>query len=206
MQHSFDRRQAMGPAALGAILIIVGIVAMLARQAGIELFEEIGRTGWPFFIIVPGLVLLGLSLLPAPPRGEAFAIVGAVVTTVGGILLYQSRADHYESWAYAWALIPAGTGVALALYGLYARQAAMVRTGTWMAVIAGLLFVVGAWFFEGIFAGDQRIIDAGNWWPVAVIVLGAVIVVRAFLVRDPGRTPASESGEPARTDAPADNA
>jgi hypothetical protein len=189
MQQSFDRRQALGPAALGAALILVGIVAMLLRQAGVQLFEEIGQWGWPFFIIVPGLVLLALSLVPATPKGVGFAIAGAIVTTVGAILLYQSRFDHYESWAYAWALIPAAAGAALALYGLFATQRSMVRTGSWLVVLGGVLFIAGAWFFEGVFAGDQRVIDAGNWWPVGVIVLGAIVLARAFLFQRADRTP-----------------
>jgi hypothetical protein len=189
MQQSFGRRQAMGPAIVGAVLIALGIAAMLLRQAGIELFEEIGEHGWPLFIIVPGLVLLALALLPAPPKGVGFAIAGAVVTTVGGILLYQSRFDHFESWAYAWALIPAFTGAALGLYGLFAHERAMTRTGIWMALVAGLVFVVGAWFFEGVFSNDRRIIDAGNWWPVAVIILGALFILRAFLFRGPQQPP-----------------
>ena len=179
MQQSFGRRQSIGPAVLGASLILLGIVAVLLRQADIALFEEIGRWGWPFFIVVPGLVLLALSLVVEKPKGVGFAIAGSIVTTVGGILLYQSRAGHYESWAYAWALIPFFAGAALGAYGLYSNEDAMLRTGRWLAAIAGVLFIVGAWFFEGVFAGDRQIIDAGNWWPAAVIVLGAILVVRA---------------------------
>lgn len=194
MQQTFGQRPMVGPAILGVALIVVGIVAMVMRQAGIQLFEEIGRSGWPLFIIVPGLVLLAASLVQARPRGIGLAIAGAVVTTVGGILLYQSRFDHYESWAYAWALIPAAAGAALVLYGLFAAQPGMVRSGTWLAAIAGVLFVAGAWFFEGVFAGDRSIIDAGNWWPVAVIILGAIVVLRAFVAPAIDRRPDGPAG------------
>ena len=181
MQQSVGNRNAMAPAVLGVLLIAVGIVALALREFGTNILPSIGEWGWPFFIILPGVVLLGLSLVPAPPRGIGFATAGAIVTTVGTLLLYQSRSGHWESWAYAWALIPLGTGVAMALYGLLARASGMVTSGLWMAAIATVLFVVGAWFFEGIFAGEDRFIDAGNWWPVAAIAIGAVIVLASFL-------------------------
>jgi hypothetical protein len=181
MQQSVDNRNAMAPAVIGVLLVAVGIVALALREFGTNILPSIGEWGWPFFIIIPGVVLLGLSLVPAPPRGIGFATAGAIVTTVGALLLYQSRSGHWESWAYAWALIPLATGVAMALYGLLARTRGMVTSGLWMAAIAGVLFVVGAWFFEGIFAGEERFVDAGNWWPVAVIAVGVVIVLASFL-------------------------
>ena len=181
MQQSTGNRNAMAPAVIGVLLIAVGAVALALRQFGTNILPSLGEWGWPFFVIVPGIVLLGLSLVPAPPRGIGFAIAGAIVTTVGALLLYQSRSGHWESWAYAWALIPASVGVAMTLYGLLARTPGMVTSGVWMAAIAATLFGVGAWFFEGIFAGEERFLDAGNWWPVAVIAVGAVIVLASIL-------------------------
>jgi hypothetical protein len=189
MQQSLGNRPSMAPAVIGVLLIAVGAVALALRELGPNVLPSIGVWGWPFFIIVPGVVLLGLALVPTPPRGIGFATAGAIVTTVGALLLYQWRTAHWESWAYAWALIPMSTGVAMALYGLFARARGLVTTGIWMAAIAAILFGFGAWFFEGLFAGEDRIVDAGNWWPIAVIAIGAVLAMRAFLA-------------PARADAP----
>jgi hypothetical protein len=198
MQQPLARRDVLAPAGFGVVLIDVGVVAMLSRLYGINLFESFGEGGWPVFIILPGLVLLALAVVPAPPAGIGFATSGAIVTMVGSILLYQQQTGHWESWAYAWALIPFAAGVAQVLYGLLARQRSMVSSGLWMAGIAGALFLVGAWFFEGVFAGDRAIIDAGNWWPVAVIALGAVIAFRAVVfpptrAADPGAQPGPEA-------------
>jgi hypothetical protein len=180
MQQSFGQRPVAAPALVGLLLIIVGGVVLAARQFGFDLFGPIGDWGWPLFIIVPGIVLLALSLVPAPPAGIGFAIAGAIVTTVGSLLLYQSRTGHWESWAYAWALIPMAAGAALVLYGSFARSSSMVRGGTWMAGIAAVLFATFAWFFEGMFAGTVRpeLID---WWPVLIVGAGAVLVLRAAL-------------------------
>jgi len=91
MQQSFGQRSAAAPAVLGLLLIAVGAIFVIARATGWDLSGESGSWGWPLFIIVPGVVLLAMSLVPARPAGIGFAIAGAVVTTVGSILLYQSR-------------------------------------------------------------------------------------------------------------------
>ena len=60
-QLSSDRRGAL---AVGALLVLAGIVAIVLRQAGFDLEDEVLETGWPFFIIIPGVVLLGASVFP----------------------------------------------------------------------------------------------------------------------------------------------
>ena len=61
----------------------------------------------------------------------------------------------------------------------------MIERGIWMAAIGGLLFAVGAWFFEGIFAGEPRP-QGIDWWPVGLIVIGGIVLAGAFLrPRDP---------------------
>jgi hypothetical protein len=204
MQQSAGQRAMTGPAVVGMLLVAFGAAALVLREAGINPFEAVGTWAWPFFVIVPGLVLLAASLVPAPPNGIGFAIAGAIVTTVGALLLYQSRTGHWESWAYAWALIPLAAGAALILYGWLARERRMVTTGLTMAGIAAALFLAGAWFFEGVFAGEQRPTDVGALWSIGVIVLGGVIVLRAVLLSAPR---SSSSGESAAAPAePADQA
>src|SRR5919109_2521187 len=100
-------------AALGIGFIVVGL-ALLAVQL---LDIDVGEVGWPLFVIVPGVVLLVIGLLG---RGAAgMAIGGCVVTAVGLLLLYQNASDHWESWAYAWALVgPGAFGLGLTVAGL----------------------------------------------------------------------------------------
>jgi hypothetical protein len=84
----------------------------------------------------------------------------------------------------------------MAAYGLIARTRGLVTSGLWMAAIAGILFVVGAWFFEGVFAGEERFVDAGNWWPVAAIAVGAVIVLASFLRPRQATEPPQQTASP----------
>ncbi|HEX4898103.1 MAG TPA: hypothetical protein VFV53_07040, partial [Candidatus Limnocylindrales bacterium] len=181
MQQTVGRRSGAGPAVLGLLLVAVGVVALIVRQLDVAFFEWMGEWGWPLYVIVPGLVLLGAALAPAPPKGLGFAVSGAVVTTIGGLLLYQAQSGHWESWAYTWALIPLAGGLGTLAYGLLTRTRTMITSGTWMAGIAAIMFVVGAWFFEGIFSGDMRFAELGTWWPVTLIAIGAVIVLASFL-------------------------
>ena len=188
MQGTVGRRSGMGPAALGLVLVVIGAGALLLRQLGFDLFDAVGPWSWPFFVIVPGVVLLGAALMPAPPKGLGFAVAGSIVTAIGGLLLYQSRTDHWESWAYAWAVIPMAGGIGTILYGLFTRASSLISSGLWMAAISAIMLIVGAWFFEGIFAGDLRFAEIGEWWPVAIIAVGVVIVLGSFLRLRPAST------------------
>lgn len=189
MQQSFFRRPTTRLEFAGLVLIGVGWAALVLRALGPDVLPSIAAQGWPVFIIIPGVVLLALSLAAVPPRGVGLATGGAAVTTVGSLLLYQSQTGHWESWAYAWALIPAAGGIAMATYGAITRTRPLVTSGTWMAGIAFGLFVAGAWFFEGLFAGEPRPLDLVNAWPIGVMVLGVLLILAAILRRSSGAAP-----------------
>ena len=86
---------------LGVLLMLLGGLFLMVQAVGFDL----GPLAWPFFVIVPGLAVFGAGLAIGDPTGERITPIGAAVTTVGVILLYQNAADHFESWAYAWALV-----------------------------------------------------------------------------------------------------
>jgi hypothetical protein len=73
------RRWLGGEAALGGLLVLLGILVLLGQALEVDL----GRVGGPFFVIVPGLGLLGLGLASAGRLGEVLATVGGVVTMAG---------------------------------------------------------------------------------------------------------------------------
>jgi hypothetical protein len=181
MQQSTPQRPLATPAVFGLVLVVVGAVALAIQRIDINFLPHLGSWGWPLFVILPGLVLLGAAILTPRPRGAGFAVGGAVVTTVGGLLLYQSQSHHWESWSYAWALLPTAAGAALLGYGILIDDRRMRAVGAWLAGVAGVVFLAAAWFFEGLFAGEHRFVSAGNWWPVALIALGAALVLWAVL-------------------------
>jgi hypothetical protein len=165
----------------GLILVTVGVMALGARQAGFELGDLV-ESGWPLFIIVPGIALLAAAFVPSPPDGLGFAISGSVVTTVGLILLYQENSGNWESWAYVWALIPTAAGLAIAVYGLLSGHRDIAGNGVRLAAVASVLFLVGAWYFTAVFETGENPIDIDTWWPIAVVGIGALVLGRAVLM------------------------
>jgi hypothetical protein len=165
----------------GAVLMVVGLAIVVGRLAGVQLQELIGEQSWPFFVIVPGLILLVAAVVPRPPDGLGFAIAGSIVTAVGAILLFQANTDAWASWSYVWALIPGAAGLGMAGYGLLTRHGDLVGKGLRLAVIAAVLFVIGAWYFETWYATGEVPVDAAGWWPIVLIGVGAFIVIRGLL-------------------------
>jgi hypothetical protein len=96
-----SRRWPGGEAALGGLLVLLGLVVLLGQAVDLE----VGQVGWPFFVIVPGLGLLGLGLAVAGRLGEVLAMVGGVVTMAGVVLGVQNATDRFDTWAYAWTLV-----------------------------------------------------------------------------------------------------
>ena len=165
--------------AIGAILVVVGGILL----AGQLLDVGIGDLGWPLIVVAVGVALLLIGLVVVNESG--MVVGGAVVTTVGLVLLYQDQTDRWESWAYAWALVgPAASGLGLALWGIRSGDRQDVRNGTW-GLLGGLaFFVVGYLFFEGIIGISGERLPLPEWaLPAVVIGIGVVILVRGMLQR-----------------------
>ncbi|MEO8246733.1 MAG: hypothetical protein ABI622_06380 [Chloroflexota bacterium] len=167
---------ASGATMLGVLLVVLGGLFLLAQQTGFDL----GDIRWPFWVIVPGMVLLAAGLVV--PGGSGMIIGGSVVTTVGLVLLYQDATDHWESWAYAWALVgPAASGIGTLLAGLRTGNGSMVRAGATSAMVGLGLFAAGYLFFEGILNISGRQLPLPGWAvPVVVIGLGLALVLRGI--------------------------
>jgi hypothetical protein len=168
-------------ALLGGIVIVVGFVAFALEQFSVDIASWLGGSGWTLFVIVPGLILLGAALVLDEGPARAATVAGAVVTTVGLLLLYQDQNAHYESWAYAWALAPGAAGIALIVNGRRFDEPAMVSVGIRMVAIFGAIFVAGLWFFETIFQTNEAPFALGDNWPIAAIILGGVLLVAGLL-------------------------
>lgn len=166
--------------AIGAILVIVGAILL----AGQVLDIGIGDLGWPLIIVAIGVALLLIGLVVVNESG--MVVGGSVVTTVGLVLLYQNQTDHWESWAYAWALVgPAASGLGLALWGIRSGDRQDFRNGTW-GLLGGLaFFAVGFLFFEGIIGISGQRLPLPEWaLPALVIGIGVVILIRGLLQRE----------------------
>jgi drug/metabolite transporter (DMT)-like permease len=105
---------------------------------------------------------------------------------VGLVLLYQNATDHWESWAYAWALVgPGGSGIGMLLYGTRSGDRKMARDGFWTLLTALGIFGVGLLFFEGILGISGDRLPLPTWvMPVAVIGIGVLVLVRGLTFRE----------------------
>jgi hypothetical protein len=179
-----------GAAVLGGILIVLGLLFFAGNQLNID----IGDATWPLYVIAPGVALVTLGLTQR--HGSGLTIFGSIVTMVGLILLYQNATDHWESWAYAWALVgPGGSGIGMLLYGTRSGDRKMARDGFWMILIAAGIFAVGLLFFEGILGISGDRLPLPTWvMPVAVIGIGVLVLIRGLTFRD-HRGPAWTSDE-----------
>lgn len=161
---------------IGILLVLIGAILLLGQFVHVDL----GHYGWPLFVIVPGVVLLVLAITSRGFMSEGLAILGSILTITGLILLFQNSTDHFESWAYAWALVfPGAVGIGMILYGTYSGRPGNVRAGLRLLAAGVIIFLTGAAFFEGIIGiGGYHF---GRWLGAVagalIIGLGALLLI-----------------------------
>jgi hypothetical protein len=167
------RSNGRGNLIVGIVLVGLGALFLMGQYFDLNLWHFL----WPFFIIVPGLMFFVGMLLGGKAAGP-LAIPGSIVTMVGLLLLYQVIFNHFESWAYAWALIfPTSVGIGLMINGGWSDDERLIHNGLRWAGIGIAIFVVLGVFFElilnisGSYVG--RIV-----WPMALIGFGAYLLMR----------------------------
>src|SRR5262249_50777488 len=141
---------------------------------------------WPFFIIAVGLIFF-VGVVVGGPAAGPLAIPGALISTVGLILLYQRAFDRFQTWAYAWTLLVVASGLGLLVDAAWRNRPERAQLGRAAIGVGVALFVVGVVSFEGAlnFSGwtDQlpsglggRVV--GVLGALALIALGAVVLLR----------------------------
>lgn len=181
-----DRRRRKSTT-LGVLLILVG-----AWFLTVEFYAPLGDWAdafaeWPMWIIATGVLFLIAGLVGGVPD---LAIPAAIISGIGGILYYQNANNEWETWAYAWTLIPGFVGVGVfvanALKGKFKRA---VREGGGGVVTSLVMFVIFGGFFQPLVGGPQFLDDMRTFWPVLLILLGLWMLVRPKFRR---RAPRSE--------------
>jgi hypothetical protein len=180
MDDSGGRRWFGWETALGGLLLLLGIVLWLGQAFELDL----GRVGWPFFVIVPGLALLGLGLGVTGRLGEVLATVGGLVTVAGLVLLVQNAIDRFDTWAYAWTLVVlVGPGIGRWLVGVVRGRGDLATSGGWLIAGGLVAFGVLAVFFEVVIGIGGRPVGSGGRYGLAalLIVAGLVLLGRRLL-------------------------
>ncbi|HEX9616190.1 MAG TPA: hypothetical protein VGA03_02150 [Anaerolineales bacterium] len=151
------------------------LIAIGAWFLSVELFPQVktfayGRETWPLPIIGIGVLLVSIGLITWVP---GLFIPAAIVSGIGGLLYWQNATGNWESWAYAWALIPGFVGVGMLLSGLLGRERRTVTAAGWMIFISIMLFAIFGSFLGGLGLFSQ-------YWPVLVILLGVMLLAKGL--------------------------
>jgi hypothetical protein len=175
--HPPSRRGGGSTAALGIVLVVVGIFALLVVLSGVDLTQD----GWPLFIIIPGLTLLVVGFISF---GSVATIPGGIVTTLGLVLAYANSTGDWPIWAYAWSLvIPGGIGLGMYLQALRDRDSPALRTGRNLMFAALMIFLIGFVVFESILgiSGREYFGNVGKAaLPALLIIVGVILLVRSI--------------------------
>lgn len=169
-----------GPVLLGAGLLILGIVLLVGEILGFRF----GAVLWPFIFIVPGGMLFISALSSTDQHGEGVAILGSMMMMLGIIFLLQQILNMWASWAYVWALLaPTSIGIAQVVYGKQRRRDSLVQNGKNLIEVGFTLFFVFFVFFEVILNVSQKMFMPFGLprFPVALIILGIFVIVRALI-------------------------
>ena len=173
---------------VGLMLLAMGVLVLAsdplsAWLGSVGISAELWRY-WP-------LLVVGLSLffvLPAffgrqDRRVRAGMIVpGALLASVGAVLLYTSVGDRWADWSYLWTVIPFGIGAGLYLAGWIADAPAFKWIGSGIAAGGVIAFLV----FAEAFGGQTfRVIGA-----VAILALGVALVAGGLAERLSRKSPA----------------
>ena len=156
----------------GAILILVGAV-LFAAQVLPDFMPDFWEIfSWPWIVIGIGLVLFILGAAVGEP---GMAVPATIMSGLGGILAYQWYTGDWQSWSYIWTLIPGFVGIGIILMSLLGGDASL-KDGTTLMFISFIMLAVFGSFFGAVGM-------AGRYWPVLLILLGVVLMVRTFFTK-----------------------
>lgn len=155
--------------ALGLILVLVG-GWFLASQFYPQLTDWLPvQYEWPWWVIGVGLLFLIMAVVL---RAPGLTVPASIIAGIGTILYYQNLTGNYESWAYAWTLIPGFVGVGVILMNLLeGRFLSGLREGLGAMLFSLFLFGI----FSG-FLGGPAIFS--QLWPLFLIGAGVWILLK----------------------------
>jgi hypothetical protein len=166
------RHQTRANLAIGLVLILLGAWFLAAQFVpGLQNYLQLS---WPLTIVGVGLLLLVLAILMGVP---AMAVPACIVGGIGGLLYWQNQTGNWDSWAYAWTLIPGFVGVGSILAGLLGGDAREgIGSGARLILISVVMFLIFGSFFGALGF-------VGPYWPVLLIALGVLLFFQSLVTR-----------------------
>lgn len=179
MKH---QRNVTNNVTVGIILVGLGLLLLLGQLFQFNFFNLFANwnIAYPWYIIVPGLVVMAVGLFGGRHL-VGFTVFGSIVLVSGLVLAFQDITQSYQTWAYLWALVfPGSIGLGFAVQSIVTHDTEQRKTGLRMMGVAVILAIVFGSFFEGAinlsgFAWNQFMGFVG---PALLILLGGWILVR----------------------------
>jgi hypothetical protein len=159
----------------GVLLILLGLM-FLAYQLLPEQFGWLqSAETWPLIVVGVGVFLLVFGLLVGAP---GMAVPASIVAGIGVLLFWQNATGRWETWSFAWTLIPGFVGIGVILNGLLGgdKLSSALEAGLWLILISLTMFAI-----FGSFLGGLTIF--GPYLPILLIGLGLLFLVRSLLRR-----------------------
>jgi hypothetical protein len=158
----------------GLALILIGAWFLAVRLVPELQAWQIKGFTWPLIVIAVGAGMLILGLFSGSP---AMAEPAFVIAGIGGLLYWQNQTGNWESWAYAWTIIPGLSGLGMIVHGLLGGDTRRrVIRGARSVLVSAILFLIFGSFFGGLDI-------LGPYWPALLIGAGIYMLVRAMLPR-----------------------
>ena len=161
-----------GRIAVALILILLGVWFLAVQLVpGLQLFALSG-TNWPLAIVALGALLALVGLVTWVP---GLMVPAAIFAGMGLLMYWQNATNRWESWAYAWTLIPGFVGVGLFVGALMrGRLGEAFTAGGWLVLISAVLFLIFGSMF-GVVA------PLGAYWPLLLVLLGVLLLAQSLL-------------------------
>ena len=153
--------------AWGIILIAIGAFLLVTRVYP-AVFNFLD---WQFSIIGVGAIFLLAAILT---RNGGLAIPGCILGGIGAILYYQDLTNAWETWSYAWTLIPGFVGVGILLSGLIDRSGPRFESS---GLVLMAISAAGFCIFGGTLGFGWSF---GAYWPLFIIGLGVIVLISAI--------------------------
>lgn len=144
----------------GLILVLIG--AWFLAVQFIPQLQAWAEGQWSLSIIGVGIIFLLASILTNTP---GLSIPAFIVGGIGGLLYYQNVTGDWESWAYAWTLIPGFVGLGLLFFSLQTRDKGTTKAGFILLFISASMFAI-----FGSFLGAPKVII--QYWPILLVLAG----------------------------------
>ncbi len=144
----------------GLILILLG--AWFLAVQFVPTLEAWAHGQWALSVIGVGVIFLLASVLTNTP---GLSIPAFIVGGIGGLLYYQNVTGRWDTWAYAWTLIPGFVGLGLLFFSLQTRQKDTSKAGFILVFLSMIFFAV----FGSFLGAPKEIIQ---YWPLILVIAG----------------------------------